>query len=92
MTSVVFGTCTVTSLLSIGLVLAFGHWSFAVLVLSVGYNIWALIISERHGFVRSSQLRRAYEPERHFNAAQVLTVVVYVMAQFGVGAYALLTA
>lgn len=92
MTSVVFGVCTVATLVSIGLVLALDSWVFVVLTAAIGFNVWALIVSERHGFVRSTQLRRAFEPERHFNAAQVLAVVAYLMAQVVAGAYALLSA
>lgn len=91
MTSVVFATCSLASLLSIVLVLLLGNLLLVLLALSVGYNVWALVVSERHGFVKTNQIRRAFEPERHFNAAQVFVIVVLIMVQVGTAAYALLT-
>ena len=42
------------------------------------------------GFVKSRQIRRAYEPPRHFNGFQVLIVLLLVMAEFALGAYVLM--
>ncbi len=79
-------------MISIPLLLFFGPWMLIFLLASIGFNIWALIVSERQGFVRSNQIRRAYEPQRHFNAAQVFTVVLCIMAQLGIGIYVVLVA
>lgn len=91
MTAVVFTTCTVVTVLTIVLVLLFGSRMLFLAALSIGLNAWSLVTSERQGFVRSNQLRRAFEPARHFNAAQVLAVVIYIMALVGVVVFALLS-
>ncbi len=89
-TSVVFALCTGVTIASILLLFLLGRWALILLVLSVGFNIWSLLVSERRGFVRSNQIRRAHEPQRHFNAAQVLAVLAYIMIQIGAGTYFLL--
>lgn len=91
MTSVVFAICSLVSLLSIALVLLLSDLLLLLLALSLVSNVWALVVSERHGFVKTNQIRRAFEPERHFNAGQVLIIVVLIMTQIGTTAYVLLT-
>ena len=90
-TPFVFWTATLFSLLSIALVLAVGPSLLFLLLLSALFNLWSVVQSERGGFVKTRQLRRAYEPARHFNVAQVFTVLLLVMAEFGVVTYVLLT-
>ena len=90
-TQVVFWTAVLLSLLSVALVFAADEAFLVLLGVSALFNIWSLFKSERDGFVKSNQIRRAHEPARHFNPAQVAVVVVLVMAQVGLGAYALLT-
>lgn len=90
MTTVVFVICTAASLASVGLALWINGWAWLLLLGAIALNLWALITSERRGFVRSNQLRRAFEPSRHFNAAQSFTIIVLIMLQVGAGAYVLL--
>lgn len=62
-----------------------------LLVLSVLFNVWALYQSERKGFVRAREMRRAYEPPRHFNRFQVLLITVLIMGQSVFGLFVLFT-
>lgn len=90
-TRFVFWGSLALTLASVGLTLAFGDAVLPVLVLSVAANLVALYRNERGGFVRSRELRRAYEPARHFNAAEVVTLFLAVLAQFTIGAYVLIS-
>lgn len=90
-TPFVFWTATFFSLLSIALVLVVDQSLLFLILLSILYNLWSVIKSEHSGFVNTRQFRRAYEPARHFNVAQVFTVISLIMAEFGVGVYVLLT-
>lgn len=58
---------------------------------SVAYNIWSLMRNERSGFVRSSEMKRAHEPSRHFSAVHVFILIAMVMLQLMAVAYVLLT-
>ena len=60
-------------------------------VFSVLFSLWSIWHSEERGFVQSRQMRRAFEPARHFNGAQVLSLVVLIMAQIGLASYFLIT-
>ena len=42
------------------------------------------------GFVKSTQIRRAFEPARHFNGGQVFVLFATLILQAGVAAYVLL--
>ena len=89
-TTVVFWTAVSISVL--GLFLVYAREESAVLVApsSIGFNVWSIVRSEHCGFVRSRHLRRAYEPARHFNQAQVLIVLLLTMTLCGFGTYVLL--
>ena len=90
-TPFVFWTATCFSLASIVLVWGASESLFFLLPLSILYNLWSVIQSERKGFIKTRQIRRAYEPARHFNGFQVLVVLLLVMAEFALGAYVLMT-
>jgi len=90
-TLIIFTTVTILSIASVALTLAFGTPWFPLIIFSVLAGAFSIYKSEKEGFVRSKEIRRSYEPPRHYNSAQVLTVVVLIMAQIGVFAYALLT-
>lgn len=89
-TTIVFTTCVVLSLLSLGLAFVWGPWFIILIGVSVLFNVWALVVSERHGFVKTNQIRRAFEPNRHFNAAQVFIVSATIMIQLLGSAFILL--
>lgn len=78
------------SLLAVGSVAAcFVLKPFGVLVvlLSLAYTLWAIRTSDTKGFVRTGQMRRAFEPERHFNGLQTGVLMVLMMGQIFVGVY-----
>lgn len=95
LTQVVFWSAMLLSCASLGLVVVLNEpyvWlSLLVLLVSVAFNLWSVRRSENSGFVQSREYRRAYEPARRFNMAQVFVVFAVVMVQCGLGAYALLT-
>lgn len=90
-TQIVFWAAVVLSVGSVALTYAGGEVFLAVIGLSVAFNVWSMLKSDREGFVKSSQIRRAYEPARHFNEAQTLVVMGLVMMQVGASAYAIMT-
>lgn len=89
-TALVFWGALVFSFLSLGLLFALDSLSLALLIPSILLNIWSIRKNDRSGFVKSKELRRAYEPARHFNGMQVFVLTGLVMCQIGVGTYALL--
>jgi hypothetical protein len=90
-TQTVFWSSIVLTLVSIGLAYMSGKVFLILLGLSIVYNLWALHKSDNEGFVKTNQLRRAYEPLRHFNGVQVLTVLSSLMAQLSFIAYMIVT-
>ena len=90
---IVFYAAVLAALLGIGLSFVLGETAgFGLLLGSVAFSLWAVWKTEHGGFVRTHQMRRAFEPERHFNGVQVILVLLLVMAQIGVGLYHLLMA
>ena len=81
LTQVVFWSALLLSIVSVALAYLKGELFLVLLALSLGFNVWSVLKSEREGFVRSTELRRTYEPARHFNAAQMVIVVSLIMAQ-----------
>ena len=90
MTLLVFLAAAILSVVSIGLVFLQGNWFLILLLVSVAANLAAVRVSEKGGFVRTNQMRRAHEPPRHFNAAQTLSLMGLVVVQVILGAYSLL--
>jgi hypothetical protein len=90
-TALIFWTVIVLSIASAGLLRSDHALRYPVLLLAVVLNAWSIAKSERDAFVCSRQLRRAYEPARHFTPGQVLVVLVSTKVLFGLGTYVLLT-
>ncbi len=90
-TAVVFWSAFTLSVFSMGLLYVLGSLLLILLIISIAFNVWAVIKSDREGFVRSSELRRAHEPARHFNGAQVLVIFSLVIVQVTLGAYTFLS-
>ncbi|MCA0268795.1 MAG: hypothetical protein LCH53_06215 [Bacteroidetes bacterium] len=82
-----FGLAAVLALTSLAVCYLWKPFGVIVLLLSVAYSIWAIHMSDTKGFVRSGQMRRAFEPERHFNGLQTLILMGLMMAQAFVGVY-----
>ncbi len=78
------------ALVSIALPVVFGAPLLVLTLASFLFTIWALRRSDGRGFVKSTQIRRAFEPARHFNGAQVFALFVTLILQAGVAAYVLL--
>lgn len=57
---------------------------------SMVLSIWAIHKSDTSGFVRTSQIRRAFESARHFNLGQVILLFGLLLVQILIGAYALI--
>ena len=90
-TALVFWGAVVLSFFSLGLLFAVDALSLALLVPSILLNVWSIRKNDQSGFVQSKELRRAYEPARHFSGMQVFVLTGLVMCQVGAGTYALLT-
>ncbi len=91
-TQFVFVAALLLSLASMGLFFLTDEGvAFAALIASLLFSVWSIWKSEHSGFVRTKQMRRAFEPARHFNSLQVLTLVVLMMAQVGLASYFLIT-
>ncbi|NND71005.1 MAG: hypothetical protein HKN43_05450 [Rhodothermales bacterium] len=90
-TIIIFAAVIVLSLASVTLILVSGKDWLPIIGVSIVLAVFSIYKSEKDGFIRSKEIRRSYEPPRHFNSGQVLTIIVLIMAQIGVAAYALLT-
>jgi len=55
-------------------------------------QIWMLLINDRKGFIRSREMRRAYEARRHFSILETIILFLLIMADMLAAAYALLMA
>lgn len=89
-TQVFFWSAVALSLVSIALVIVLPLGFLLLLLASVVFNIGCLVKSEQTGFVKTSQMRRAYEPARHFNTAQVFVLFGLIIVQVVFGAYLLI--
>ncbi len=89
MTHIIFWCVVLCSTLSILVVLVFQQYTF-LLGLSLVMNVWSIIQSERNGFVKAKEMRRAFEPPRHFSGFQILVVVLLILVEVGVGVIVLL--
>ncbi|GIV61597.1 hypothetical protein GQ464_001600 [Rhodocaloribacter litoris] len=90
LTYVIFWSVVSISLLTAVTVLVLREHLF-LLFLSVGMNLWSLVQSERGGFVQAREMRRAFEPPRHFNGIQTLTVIFLILVQLVIAALLLLS-
>lgn len=86
-TQVVFWTALALSAISLAAAVLVDPWLFLLVGASLGYNLWAVVKSDREGFIRSKQLRRAHEPARHFSEMQTFLVLALIMAQVGAAVY-----
>lgn len=89
-THLIFASALVFSLLGLGLPVVVSPWLLPVTLGSIGFNIGTVVISDRHGFVRSKEMRRAHEPARHFSSTQVFVLIALAMVQLLLGLYLLL--
>jgi len=64
-------------------------WMTGVAIL---LQVVILRINDGRGFIRSREMRRAYEARRHFSILEVIVLFLLIMADMLAMAYALLTA
>lgn len=62
--------------------------TFSMILVQIG----VLLINDRRGFIRSREMRRAYEARRHFSIMETIVLFVLVMANMLAVAYAILMA
>ena len=87
---VVFWLVAPFGVAGIGLPVVFGvDWvwltGFAIIL-----QISMLLINDRKGFIRSREMRRAYEARRHFSILETIILFLLIMADMLAAAYALL--
>lgn len=93
LTTIVFWSALALSVISSGLAFVFAEPLWLILLGgSLLYNLWAVFTSDRTGFIKEKEMRRAYEPPRHFNPLQIFITLGMVMVQLGVAAYLLIAA
>ncbi len=88
MTYFVFWGVVLMSFAFIVLVILFPDLAL-LLILPLLLNIWSIIQSERGGFVRAKEMRRAVEPPRHFNGFHVLTIIALIIGEILLGTFLL---
>lgn len=89
MTSVVFALAIVLSGASLVLDPIFDPPFPFFTSVSLFFNVWSLYRSDRDGFVKAREMRRAYEPRRQFSGLQTFVLLLLVMSQVGTGTYVL---
>ena len=82
-----FGLASLLALASVAACYLLRPFGVLAVLLSVAYSLWTIRTSDTKGFVRTGQMRRAFEPERHFNGLQTLVLMVLLMVQIFVGVY-----
>lgn len=90
LTQLIFWLAVACSLVSAALIVTLGHFAIPAGVASMGFATWAIIRSENKGFLRTSQLRRAYEPARRFTPVQTGSLLALVMVQIATVMYVLI--
>ena len=84
-----FALALVVGVVGLAIALVAGPVGVAGTVAAMAFTVWLLRRSETHGFVRSGQMRRAFEPERHFNGIQTMVLFGMLMVMTLVAAFAL---
>ncbi len=82
-----FTLALVVGVVGLALALVAGPLGIVGTVVAMAFTMWLLRRSETHGFVRSGQMRRAFEPERHFNGIQTMVLFGMLMVMTLVVAY-----
>jgi predicted membrane channel-forming protein YqfA (hemolysin III family) len=84
---VVFLLITPIAIAGIGTVLMIGTEWIPLSVGSIILLIWMQLINDRKGFIRSREMRRAYESRRHFSIFETLIVFILIMANMLASVY-----
>ncbi len=84
---VVFFLITPVAAAGIGTVMMIGTEWIPLSVGSIILLIWMQLINDRHGFIRSREMRRAYEARRHFSIFETLIIFVLIMGNMLASVY-----
>ncbi len=88
-TQAIFTAAFLLAVVSLAFPFAFGTVGLAGILASMAFSIWTIHKSDRSGFIRTSQIRRAFESARHFNLGQVILLFGLLLIQVLITAYAL---
>lgn len=91
-TEIIFTLVALFSLLSIALILGAGLQFVPAVVITFGFNVWAITQSERGGFFRAAHMPRAGDPERSFHPVQTVVLIVMMFIQVAITSFQILTA
>lgn len=64
-----------------------GKLGALIILAAMGFVAWTLRRSETKGFIRSGQMRRAFEPERHYSGVQTAILFGLLMVQALIAAF-----
>ncbi len=87
---IVFFGVVALSILAAGAAFVWGPPYLALNALAALLIIWVLRINDRAGFIRSKEMRRAFQPRRHFNTAEVVLLIGLLMALIAESAFILI--
>ena len=62
------------------------YLTFSAILVQIGI----LMLNDRRGFIRSREMRRAYESRRHFSILETIILFLLIMGDMLVAAYAIL--
>jgi uncharacterized membrane protein len=89
-TQFIFTAALLAALASIVLPFALGCVALLATLASMAFSIWAIHKSDTTGFIKTSQIRRAFESARHFNIGQVILLFGLLLVQVLVVAYVMI--
>ncbi len=90
-TQAIFTLAFLLAIASLALPFVLGAWGVVGILASMVLSIWAIHKSDTTGFVRTSQMRRAFESARHFNLGQVVLLFGLLLVQILIFAYVLVS-
>ncbi len=90
-TQAIFTATFLLAVISLALPFVLGAWGVVGVIVSMAFSIWAIHKSDTSGFIRTSQIRRAFESARHFNIGQVILLFGLLLVQVLISAYALVS-
>ena len=87
--AVIFSVAATLSILALVALWLHQTDALPLVSLSLALNFWAVLHSDRRGFFRCRELRRAYEPPRRFSDVQSLALILFGLLQFSLSVYVL---
>lgn len=92
-TEIIFTLCAMMGLLSIAALFADVDLvpMMSFVVISFGLIVWALVKSDREGFIKINRMPRAGDPQREFHPVQSFVLMLVAILQVVMSAYTVLT-